>query len=136
MSEQSQVEKIFALEEKVKKLELEIQDYRFRIKYYENDGVSKLFYALNRKSSELADILNKNNLANLDIADPKDKTFDRVKIAWNEAATIANAVDSLSKIAVPSGDETKDTNTPKYRTPLTAEQIADESGSVAGQRQQ
>lgn len=111
--------------EKIKELEA-------RLKYYEQDGVAKLFYALNRKSAELADILNKHNLSNLDLADAKDKTYERIKTAWGESVNIASAVQSLALIVHPTDDETKDTQNPKYKV-TTPESIADGLGNSAGQ---
>ncbi len=103
------------------------------IKLYERPGDSALFYALNRKMNELAVLLNKQSLANLDIADPKDKSFERLKIAWNEAAGIAVSVKTLGEIAKITNDEEKDTQNPKYRI-TTPESISDVLGNSAGQR--
>jgi hypothetical protein len=113
--------------EKIKELET-------RLKMYENSGAAKLFYALNRKQSELADLLNKQSLANLDISDKNDKTFERLKIAWSEAAVIAVAVDTLGKVAGITNDEKSDIEKPVYKKPTTPESIADSVGELAGQR--
>ncbi len=110
-----------------------IDDLKAKIALYESNGAAKLFYSLNRKMNELANLLNKQSLDNLDIADPKDKSFERLKIAWNEAASIATAVDVLGKTAGITGDEDKDTQMPKYKI-TTAESIADVLGNTAGQR--
>lgn len=106
------------------------------IDYYEQNGSAKLFYALNRKSGELADLLNRQSLANLDLAEAKDKSFDRLKIAWNEAAAIANAIKALGETAGITNDEEKDTKLPKYRMITTPESIADNIGQFAGQNNQ
>jgi hypothetical protein len=111
-----------------------IKELEDRVLYYECDGVAKLFYALNRKSAELADILNKHNLKNLDLSDPKDKTFDRMKIAWNESVSIAAAVKSLGELTGITSDEEKDTQTPKFRRATTPESVADNLGGSAGQK--
>lgn len=107
-------------------------DLRKRLSLYENDGPAKLFYALNRKSNELADLLNKQSLANLDLTDAKDKSFERLKIAWNEAATIATAIKMLEGITGITNDETKDTENPKYRI-TTPESMSNVLGNSAGQ---
>lgn len=112
-------------QEKIK----ELQD---RIKLYEQNGAAKLFYSLNRKMNELADLLNKQSLSTLDIADPKDKSFERLKIAWNEAAGIATAVDTLGRVAGITNDEERDSQNPKYRI-TTPESISDVLGHTAGQ---
>lgn len=111
-----------------------IQELEDRIKYYEGDGVAKLFYALNRKSSELADILNRTNLKNLDLSDKNDKTFERIKITWSESVSIATAVKSLADIAGITNDEDKDTQTPKYKRITTPESMADSVGELAGMK--
>ena len=101
------------------------------ISLYEQNGAAKLFYSLNRKMGELAGLLNKQSLINLDIADAKDKSFERLKIAWGEAANIAVAVKALEATAGITNDEEKDTKSPTYR--ITPESMADNIGGSAGQ---
>lgn len=102
------------------------------IKLYEQNGSAKLFYALNRKMNELADMLNKQTLTNLDLADAKDKSFERLKIAWNEASGIATAVKTLESLAGITNDEEKDTQSPTFR--ITPESMADSLGGAAGMK--
>lgn len=85
-----------------------IEELESKLKQYEENGVAKLYYALLRKSNEMADMLNKTNLATLDLADAKDKSFDRLKVVWNDAASIATAVKELGQAAGVTGDEGKD----------------------------
>jgi len=108
-----------------------IKELEKKIAYYEGDGVAKLFYGLNRKAAEMADLLNSTNLKNLDLTDPKDKTFDRLKIIWQDASSIASAVKSLGETAGVTGDETKDTTVAKYRI-TSPETMADAIGTPAG----
>lgn len=103
-----------------------------RLKLYEQNGAAKLFYALQRKMNELADMLNKQSLTNLDITDAKDKSFERLKVAWSEAAGIAAAVKAMEGTAGITGDEEKDTQMPKYR--ITPETMADQVGELAGKK--
>lgn len=98
---------------------------------YEGNGVAKLYYSLNRKAWEMADLMNATNLKTLDISDPKDKTFERLKIVWQDAASIATAVKTLGEIAGITGNESKDTQ-PKLKH-TTPESIADVLGNTAGQ---
>jgi len=84
------------------------------IKLYEQNGSANLFYALNRKQNEMAQMLNKSNLATLDLTDAKDKTFERLKIVWNDAANIAVAVKALGETAGVTGDEKKDVETKPF----------------------
>lgn len=93
------------------------------IALYEQNGAAKLFYALNRKMNEMADMLNKQSLSNLDLTDAKDKTFERLKVIWNDSASIANAVKALGDTAGITNEEEKDTQRAKYR--LTPESISD-----------
>lgn len=108
-----------------------IEEAEKLISKYEEDGVSKLYYSLNRKAWEMADLMNATNLKNLDIADPKDKTFDRLKVVWQDAASIATAVKTLGDIAGVSGDENKDIQ--GKRKPTTPESMAQELGDYKTQ---
>ena len=63
---------------------LTIEDLQTRLLQYEQNGAAKLYYSLNRKANEMADLLNRHNLANMVLDDPKDKTFDRLKVIWND----------------------------------------------------
>ena len=110
--------------EEIQKLKNRIKELEIANSYYEGDGVAKLFYGLNRKAGEMADLLNGTNLRTIDLADPKDKTFERLKVIWNDAASIATAVKTLGDNAGISGDEEKDIKTSKYKI-TTPESIAD-----------
>jgi len=103
------------------------------IALYEQNGGAKLFYALNRKMNEMADMLNKSNLGTLDLTDPKDKTFERLKVVWNDSASIATAVKTLGDTAGITNDEEKDTTARKYQR-TSPESIADVLGNTAGQQ--
>lgn len=85
-----------------------VEDLKSQLKKYEEDGVAKLYYSLNRKAWEMADLMNATNLRNLDIDDPKSKTFDRLKVVWQDASSIATAVKALGEIAGVTGNEKKD----------------------------
>jgi hypothetical protein len=87
--------------ETIKKLESQL-------KLYEQNGAAKLYYSLNRKMNEMADLMNIKNLSQIAIDDPKDKTFDRLKVIWNDAGSIAQAVDALGKLAKVTGNEQED----------------------------
>ncbi len=79
-----------------------------KLKLYEQNGAAKLYYSLNRKMNEMADLMNNTNLKTLDIDDPKSKTFDRLKVIWQGAAEIATAVETLGKVAKVTGEEEAD----------------------------
>jgi len=86
----------------------EIEDLKDKLIRYEENGVAKLYYSLNRKAWEMADVMNATNLKTISLDDPKDKTFDRLKIIWQDAASIAQAVEALGKIAKVTGNELED----------------------------
>lgn len=110
---------------------MDAKEYQARIDLYEQNGAAKLFYALNRKMNEMADRLNDTNLRTINLDDPKDKTFDRLKVIWNDAASIATAVKALGETAGITNDEDKDTQLSKYRI-TTPESIANGIGNSAG----
>lgn len=102
------------------------------ISLYEQNGAAKLFYSLNRKMNEMADMLNKSNLSTLDLTDPKDKTFERLKVVWNDSASIAIAVKALGDSAGITNDEAIDTIKSTFKKITTPESIADHVGELAG----
>jgi len=85
-----------------------LEELRQRVALYEENGAAKLFYALNRKANEMADLLNKTNLSHLLIEDPKDKSFERLRVIWNDSNALAAAIKDLGISAGVTGDEQKD----------------------------
>lgn len=75
---------------------------------YEN-GDAKLYYALQRKMSEMANTLNLYNLEDCDLDDPKNKQFDRITIILQKCETIAASSSALGVIAGVTGNQKKDT---------------------------
>ena len=108
-----------------------IEELRARLAFYEQNGPAKLYYSLNRKAIEMADLLNRVNLNNIALDDPKDKTFERMKIVWNDAANITTAIKELAIASGITGDEEKDVETKRIRT--TPESIANEIGDNKAQ---
>lgn len=98
-----------------------LEELKAKIALYEQNGAAKLYYSLNRKMNEMADLMNKNSLSTMSIDDPKDKTFDRLKVIWNDAASIANAVKELGKVAGITGDEEKDVERKPFLDTLAEE---------------
>lgn len=111
----------------------ELDELKQRVRLYERNGAAKLFYALNRKMNEMAERLNRTDLVTIILDDPKDKTFDRLKVIWNDAASIATAVKALGETAGITHDEVEDTGKPKFRI-TTPESISDVLGNSAGQK--
>ena len=80
------------LKSKVAKLEEKLAKY-------EDNGMAKLYYSLNRKANEMADLMNAISLKDLDIDDPKSKSFDRLRTIWGNAAEIAVSLTQLGQMA-------------------------------------
>jgi hypothetical protein len=66
---------------------------------YEDNGTAKLYYSLNRKANEMAELMNAINLRDLDIDDPKSKSFDRLKVIWQGASEIAISLTQLGQMS-------------------------------------
>lgn len=85
-----------------------IEELKKKIALYEQNGGAKLYYSLQRKMNEMADMLNAQTLTTLDLSDAKDKRFERVKAVWESAEKVATAVRALGELAGVTGDEKKD----------------------------
>lgn len=85
-----------------------IEGLQEKLKQYEQNGAAKLYFSLNRKMNEMADIMNKHNLATMSIDDAKDKTWERLKGIWESASEVAAAVEKLGESAGITGNEEKD----------------------------
>lgn len=95
--------------------ELTIEDYKKKVAVleqklaaFEMPGKVKLFYSLNRNMNDLADMLNAIKLKDLNLDDPKDKTFERLKIIWASITPLATTIASLGATAGITGNEEKD----------------------------
>ena len=126
------------LEKKIKDLENQVVFLQNKNAYYEQDGVGKLYYSLQRKANEMADLLNDNKLTSLMLSpdDPKDKTFERLQKVWSDAESVSNAIKSLGVLAG-IGQETKDDKKESVqvnRKPFSPENMADAVGELAGKR--
>lgn len=106
-------------EEKIERLEK-------LVKKYEQNGPAKLYYALNRKSWEMAEMLNSIDMKNVELDDPKNKSFERIRFVINDSAGIATAVEALGKTAGITNDEEKDIKTNRSR--ITPESMAEAIG--------
>lgn len=94
------------------------------ISLYEKDGGTNLFYALNRKANEMAKLLNKFDLSMLPLDDKNDKTFERLKIIWNDSTSLSSAIKALEGTAGITNDEEKDTENTRYKI-TTPESMSD-----------
>lgn len=96
------------LEQKVVRLEKSIEFFKSKVVAYEQNGAAKLYYSLNRKMNEMADMLNSNSLNNINIDDPKDKSFDRIFKLLEKSETVANSAKTLGSVAGITNDEEAD----------------------------
>jgi hypothetical protein len=104
-----------------------------KLAFYENDGVGKLYHALNRKANEMADLLNNNDLTKVQMEEPKDKTFERLQKIWSDAEGVSNAIKSLGLLAgINMGPIDIVKEQQKIRKPFSPESVADAVGELAG----
>ncbi len=89
-------------------IENKVAELEAKLKTYEDNGLAKMYYALNKKLNEMADLLNANSLKSIDIEDAKSKTFERVFKLLEKSEIISNAAKSLGELAGVTGDEGKD----------------------------
>jgi hypothetical protein len=125
------------LESRIKDLEKQVAYLQNKNSYYEQDGVGKLYYSLQRKANEMADLLNDNKLTSLMLSpdDPKDKTFERLQKVWSDAESVSNAIKSLGAIAGIGQDVKEEKKEIKaQQRPYSPESVADEIGELAGKR--
>ena len=114
----------------------EINELKKRLEQYEQNGAAKLYYSLNRKANEMAELLNKTSLTAIDIDDPKIKTFERLQKIWVDAGTISSSIKALEVLAGINQEvkEDKKEQIQVTRKPFSPENMADAVGELAGKR--
>jgi len=124
------------LEDKIKDLEKQVAYLQGKNNYYEQDGIGKLYHALNRKANEMAELLNKTSLTAIDIDDPKIKTFERLQKIWVDAGTISASIKALEVLAGIGQEVTADEKevVQVNKKPFSPENMADAVGELAGKR--
>jgi hypothetical protein len=93
---------------KEQSLEREIKFLKEKLLRYETNGSARLYYSLQRKMNEMAMLLDKHSLDNVDVSSASDKTFERLKMTWSEAESVANAVKTLGTMFKLTKDEAAD----------------------------
>jgi hypothetical protein len=121
-------------EDKIKDLEKQIAYLQGKNDYYEQDGIGKLYHALNRKANEMAELLNKTSLTAIDIDDPKIKTFERLQKIWVDAGTISASIKALEVLAGIGQEADKKEVVHVNKKPFSPENMADAVGELAGKR--
>lgn len=132
MSKEKEINREQELLATIKSLKDENNILSSKLAAYENDGVEKLLNSLQRKANEMADLLNKYKLTDIDIDDRQSKAFERIKVVWTDAKTISESIQAL-KMATIKPEEIKEEKIVEKRA-LTAESIADLYGNKAGQK--
>lgn len=79
-----------------------------RLQKYENHGGVRLYYSLNRKLNEIAEVLNANTIKDILTEDGKDKTFERIRALWQDAEKIVSATQSIATMLNLKNDEEAD----------------------------
>lgn len=118
----------------IKELKSENAMLLSKLELYEKDGVEKLFNALQRKANEMADLLNKYKLTDIDIDDRNSKAFERIKTVWTDAKTISESIQILKMAANKTEPDAPKEIKVEKKSPLTAEMISDITGNKAGQK--
>ena len=99
-----------------------------KIEMYEN-GDANLYYSVKKKMSELAKILNKNDMADLDIEDAKNKGFERIIGILEKCEKIAISANALGvRFGVENQVQPVGSEVSKDRKPYTPESAADDIG--------
>lgn len=97
--------------------EQKIAELEKLLRKYEENGPAKLYYSLMRKSWEAADLMNKVDLANVDLEDKDNKKFERVQKMLGDATKIAESCKILEGIAGITGNEETDVKKRKSINP-------------------
>lgn len=101
------------IEDLQKQLDIEKKKNSFlenQLVEFQQPGKVKLYYSLNRNMNDLADMLNSIKLKELSLDDPKDKTFERMKIIWASVSPLVETIRVLGESSGVTGDEEKDTS--------------------------
>jgi len=124
------------LENIIKDLEKQVAYLQGKNAYYEQDGIGKLYHALNRKANEMAELLNKTSLTAIDIDDPKIKTFERLQKIWVDAGTISASIKALEVLAGINQEVAADKKeiVQVAKKPFSPENMADAVGELAGKK--
>jgi len=101
-------ETVDSLKEEIAVLKTQLAKSESARSVYENGG-AKLYYAQQRKMSEMANVMNKYSLEGLDMASKSDATFERVFKLIEKSESISTAAAGLGTAAGVTGDEKKDT---------------------------
>lgn len=123
------------LENKIKALEQQNEFLKNQLSYYEQDGTTKLYFSLQRKANEMAELLNRTNLVNVELIDPKDKSFERLQKLWADAGTITESIKALEVLAGINQEPKENKKEIQItKKPFSPENMADAVGELAGKK--
>jgi len=108
-----------SIEELKKQLEAEKKRNKAlieKIAGYEGPSKAKLYYAINRQVSDMADMINSKSLKNIDISDGSDKSIEKMKIIWGAVKSLCEILPLLAQSAGITGNEEEDLKTPFIET--------------------
>jgi len=97
-----------------------VEELEILLAKYEENGPAKLYYAMSRKSWEIAEVLNKTNLVGIDLEDKDNKKFERLQKIMSDATKVAEACKALEGIAGITGVEERDVK----KKPISPQTIA------------
>lgn len=117
------------LNSEIERLKKALSYAESRLSLYEN-GDAKLYYALQRKMTEMSKVFNSQDLSTVDMVSKSDATFERLFKLLEKCEIISKSAESLGAIAGITGDEEKDII--KQRKRVTPESIAENIGNIAG----
>lgn len=102
--------KLYELEQK------KVSALEQKVSSFEGPGKAKLYYALNRNMSDLADLLNAKSIRNVNLDDASDKTMERMKIIWSAIKSLSESLGVLGAASGITGNEQQDLKTPFIET--------------------
>jgi hypothetical protein len=97
-------------EESIENYKKQVAVLEQRLAKYENHGGVRLYYSLNRKLNEIADVLNSTNIKDELRGDVKEKAFERLRALWTDAEKIVTATQAIATMLKLTNDEDRDNN--------------------------
>lgn len=112
----AETDPIEELKKQLKQEQQRVKVLEEKISGYEGPSKAKLYYAINRQVSDLADMINSKSLKNIDISDGADKSIDKMKIVWGAVKSLCEILPLLAQSAGITGNEQEDLKTPFIET--------------------
>jgi len=97
-------------EETVDSYKKQVSVLEQRLAKYEKHGGVRIYYSLNRKLNEFADVLNSVDIKDEIDSDGKDKKFDRIRALWTDAEKLVTSAQSIATMLNLTNVEERDMN--------------------------